>query len=511
MIANIKTVAFLGIEVLNVEVQVHFAKGQPGLTIVGLGDKVVGESRDRIRAAFNTIGLVLPPSRITVNLAPADVLKEGSHFDLPIAIGVLICMDILKIEMVQDYIIVGELGLDSSIRGMNGVLPAAMHASVSGCGFVCPAVNGEEAAWAGENVDLVAVENLVSLINHFKGMKTVPRPKVSTSNINRFSNINMKDIRGNKDAVRAMEVAASGGHNIIMIGFPGTGKSMLAARLNTILPPLDVKEMLEVSMIHSVAGLIKDGTLSTVRPFRSPHHSASMPSIIGGGRASKPGEITIAHNGVLFLDEIAEYPRQILDSLRQPMESGEVLVSRINAKVTYPARFQLVAAMNPCPCGFFGDPNRQCGKVPKCALYYQGKVSGPIMDRIDIHIKMNQSNHKAIYSSGGGLEEEQNEDSEVIKKRVAEVRRLQKERYKNYGISINADVDGALIREFCVPKGQKSIDVLDTIVAKLNLSMRGTSKLLKIARTLADMEMCEDILEHHITEAAFLRKGSLLQ
>jgi magnesium chelatase family protein len=318
-------------------------------------------------------------------------------------------MGILRSEVLFDYISLGELSLDGSIRHVNGVLPAAMHAAVNKKGIICPAVNGQEAAWASSDTEIIAAQNILSLINHLKGTQIISRPKITQNNFLNTMTKDISDVEGQSTAKKALMISAAGGHNILFIGFPGTGKSMLASRINTILPELDPKEMLEVSMIHSVAGLIKNGILSSIRPFRSPHHSASMPSIIGGGRDAKPGEITIAHRGILFLDELAEYPRNILDSLRQPIESGEALVSRVNSRIIYPSKFQLVAAMNPCPCGFYGDPKRQCSKAPRCAIQYQQRVSGPIMDRIDIHVNMenNVYNHLATWAK---LIKEQNEN-----------------------------------------------------------------------------------------------------
>jgi magnesium chelatase family protein len=345
MVARARTVAFQGIEVVDVDVQVQMASGMPVFTVVGLPDKAVGESRERVRAALGALGLALPPDRITVNLAPADLLKEGSHFDLPIALGLLAEMGVLPAEEVGSYLALGELALDGRVSPVAGVLPAAIHASAAGLGVICPAAQGGEAAWAG-GAEVLAPETLLALVNHFKGSQvlTPPEPKVAEV---AGAVLDLKDIKGQETAKRALEIAAAGGHNLLMIGPPGAGKSMLAQRLPGLLPPLTPAEALDVSMIHSVAGQLEGGRLLRQRPFRDPHHSASLPALVGGGMRARPGEVSLAHLGVLFLDELPEFQRPALESLRQPMESGRVAIARANAHVVYPARVQLVAAMNP--------------------------------------------------------------------------------------------------------------------------------------------------------------------
>ena len=345
MVAHINTVAFAGIDVLPIEAQVAISGGLPTFTIVGLPDKAVGESKERVRSALNAIGLALPPKRITVNLAPADVQKEGSHFDLPIALGLLAAMGVLPAEEMAQYTALGELGLDGSIASVAGVLPAAVAANAADRGLICPGSQGGEAAWAG-GADVLAPRSLLELINHFKGVSVLTPPQAAAPGAG-TAYLDLTDIKGQESAKRAVEIAAAGGHNLLMIGPPGSGKSMLAARMPGLLPPLSAAESLEVSMIHSVAGQLPEGGIVRQRPFRDPHHSASTPALVGGGLRVKPGEISLAHRGVLFLDELPEFSRQALESLRQPLETGRVVVARANAHISYPARFQLVAAMNP--------------------------------------------------------------------------------------------------------------------------------------------------------------------
>lgn len=346
MVAHINTVAFQGVNVVDVDVQVQMGAGLPAFTIVGLPDKAVGESRERVRAALNALGLSLPPKRITVNLAPADLAKEGSHFDLPIALGLLTAMDVLPGDKMGEYTALGELALDGALAPVAGVLPAAIDASAHDRGLICPAAQGGEAAWAGE-LDILAAPDVLALVNHFKGTQMLS-PPAATPNGSPAAYPDLRDIKGQETAKRALEIAAAGGHNLLLSGPPGAGKSMLAQRLPGVLPHLSAAEALEVSMIHSLSGTLPEGGLMTVRPFRDPHHSASLAALVGGGARARPGEVSLAHRGVLFLDELPEFSRQALESLRQPIESGRAVVARANHHVTYPARFQLVAAMNPC-------------------------------------------------------------------------------------------------------------------------------------------------------------------
>ncbi|HLJ62765.1 MAG TPA: YifB family Mg chelatase-like AAA ATPase, partial [Stellaceae bacterium] len=384
MVARVKSVVFLGIDVREVEVQVTTTGGLPQFSVVGLPDKAVGESRERVRAALNSLGLALPSEHVIVNLAPADLLKEGSHFDLPIALGILAVMEVLPRDEIENYVALGELSLDGSLLPVAGVLPASLAAAGGGHGLICPEACGPEAAWAGE-LEVLAPSSLLALINHFKGTQilTPPEPKLAEDDP---ALRDLHDVKGQETAKRALEVAAAGGHNLLMIGPPGAGKSLLASCLPSLLPPLAPAEALEVSMIHSVAGLLPEGKLMRRRPFRSPHLSASAPALVGGGMRGRPGEISLAHHGVLFLDELPEFNRPSLEALRQPLETGQVVVARANAHITYPSRVQLVAAMNPCRCGYLDDASRACTRAPRCAQDYQSKISGPLFDRIDLHI-----------------------------------------------------------------------------------------------------------------------------
>src|ERR687893_873039 len=384
MVTRVATVAFEGIDARPVDVQVQISSGNVAFTIVGLADKAVAESRERVRSALIASGLALPAKRITVNLAPADLPKEGSHYDLPIALGVMSAIGALPADALAGFTVLGELALDGSISTVAGVLPAAIAANARGHGLICPAACGPEAAWASRDIEILAPRSLIQLANHFKGIQVMARPEPSIAPL--AGNLpDLKDIKGQESAKRALEIAAAGGHNLLMSGPPGAGKSMLAQRLPSILPPLSPRELLEVSMIQSVAGEIEDGALTNARPFRAPHHSASMPALVGGGLRARPGEISLAHNGVLFLDELPEFQAPVLDSLRQPLETGEVAISRANHRVTYPSRFMLVAAMNPCRCGRANDPGFACRRGPntRCATEYQARLSGPLLDRID--------------------------------------------------------------------------------------------------------------------------------
>ena len=364
MHASIRTVAFRGIDTIPVDVQVHVANGLPSMAIVGLADKAVAESKERVRAALASIGLALPPKRIAINLAPADVVKEGAHFDLPIALGLLVAIGSIPRDAVDGHMVLGELSLHGAIEPVSGVLPAAMAAVAAGCDLICPAGCGPEAAWASE-LSIIAAPDLMALLNHLRGVQHLP-PPVAELLPPAGEAPDLADLRGQEIARRVLEIAAAGRHNLLMIGPPGAGKSMLAARLPGLLPPLSPREALDVTMLHSIAGQLPAGGLVQSRPFRDPHHSASMAALVGGGARARPGEISLAHGGVLFLDELAEFAKPVLDALRQPLETGQVVVARANHHVTYLARFQLIAAMNPCRCGYLGDPARACTRAPDC-------------------------------------------------------------------------------------------------------------------------------------------------
>jgi magnesium chelatase family protein len=490
-------VAFQGIDCLEVDVEVQVSPGLPAFAVVGLPDKAVGESRERVRAALVAIGLALPPQHITVNLAPADVLKEGSHFDLPIALGLLATMGVLSAEDLAGYTVLGELGLDGRINPVAGVLPAAIAASAAGHGLICPAAQGSEAAWAGD-LAVLAPASIIALVNHFKGSQTLSRPSPQMEALAEHS-LDLADIKGQESAKRAIEVAAAGGHNILMVGPPGSGKSMLAQRLPGLLPPLDPAAALEVSMIHSVAGQLASGRLMRNRPFRDPHHSASLPSLIGGGLRAKPGEVSLAHQGVLFLDELPEFARATLEALRQPVESGRAVVARVNAHVTYPARFQLVAAMNPCRCGHLDDASLACGRAPKCAQDYQAKISGPLFDRIDMHVDV-----PAVSPADLALPPPR-EGSREVAARVASARERQATRYAGKKLRSNAEVDGQLLDEVATPDtdGRK---LLADAAERFRLSARGYHRVLRVARTLADLEASVNVRRVHIAEALSYRR-----
>ncbi|MCK6451194.1 MAG: YifB family Mg chelatase-like AAA ATPase [Alphaproteobacteria bacterium] len=497
MVARVWTVAFQGIDVLDIDVQVQVASGIVGFTVVGLPDKAVAESRERVRSAFGAIGLALPAKRITVNLSPADVQKEGSHFDLPIALGLLVAMGVVDAEEVQGYTVLGELALDGALAPVAGVLPAAIGANAQGRGIICPGANGGEAAWAGE-IEVLAAPSLLALINHFKGTQILARPTPRLAE-DAGAIPDLRDIKGQEAAKRALEVAASGGHNLLMIGPPGSGKSMLAQRLPGLLPPLEPAEALEVSMIQSVAGQLQGGRITRRRPFRDPHHSASLVSLIGGGNRARPGECSLAHRGVLFLDELPEFQRPTLEALRQPMESGKAVVARANHHVSYPARFQLVAAMNPCRCGHLDDASLACGRSPKCAQEYQARISGPLFDRIDLHVDV-----PAVAASDLSLPPPAEGSAEVAQ-RVARARAVQAKRYEGCGVACNAEADGTLLEEVAGPD-KDGRDLLNTATEKLKLSARGYHRVMRVARTLADLDGAYRVGRLHVAEALSYRR-----
>lgn len=502
MVAKVNTVAFNGVDVLPIDVQVQMTSGLPAFNIVGLPDKAVAESRERVRASFHTIGLALPPKRITVNMAPADVQKEGSHYDLPIAIGLLISMGVITRDDIINYSVLGELGLDGTLAPVSGILPAAVDAVAHNRGLICPVSCGQEAAWAGD-LRVLAAPSLLSIVNHFKGTQVLTQPSIPMLLPDDRSSLDLYDVKGQESAKRALEISACGGHNLLMIGPPGSGKSMLASRLPGILPPLSARESLEVTMIHSLNGSLPPEGLIRHRPFRDPHHSASLPSLIGGGLKCKPGEISLAHHGVLFLDELPEFSRGTLESLRQPLETGRAVIARANAHVTYPARFQVVAAMNPCRCGYFGDKERNCGRVPRCAQDYQGKLSGPLLDRFDINIDVQEVKAEDL------LNDLPRENSKSVAKRVARARKIQQDRYEERAphltAYLNSVADGELLISVATPTPEGR-DLLSQALEKYRLSGRGYHRLLRVSRTLADMEGEEIVQRHHISEALCYRR-----
>lgn len=497
MVAHVTTVTFEGLSVTKVDVQVQISGGLPAFIIVGLPDKAVAESKERVRAALNAIGLSLPPKRILCNLAPADLNKIGNHFDLPIALALLVAMKIIPQDAVENFICMGELSLDASILRVNGILPASVEAMAHNMGIVCPEICGSEAAWAGD-LDVLAAPSLIDLINHFKGDQILSKPsaKVASGNV---EYPDLRDIKGQENAKRALEIAAAGGHNLLMIGPPGAGKSMLASRLIGLLPPLAPDEILQVSMINSVAGEISEEGLTSKRPFRDPHHSTSMAAMVGGGKRAQPGEISLAHKGVLFLDELPEFSRDVLESLRQPVENGNITVARANSHITYPARFQLVSAMNPCRCGYIDDPARACTRAPKCGADYQGKISGPLYDRIDLFIEVPALRPDEIAQTEGG------EPSAKVSKRVAKAREIQAARFEKSKIRTNAEANGEVLEAVATPSAEGKA-LLMQAVENFKISMRGYNRILRVARTIADLAGAENVEKAHIAEAISFRQ-----
>jgi len=497
LVALVSTVAYLGLEARGVEVQCQVAAGIPRFSVVGLPDKAVGESRERVQAALAAMGLALPPKRITVNLSPADLPKEGSHYDLPIALALLAAMGVCDAEQLADYVVVGELALDGRIVPTPGVLLAALHASGAEKALICPAAQGSEAGWAG-GLSVLAAPDLVSLLNHLKGTSVLSPPERGEAEAPAPGN-DLKQVKGQEVAKRALEIAAAGGHNLLMVGPPGAGKSLLASCLPGILPDLTPAEALEVSMVASVAGTLEHGRISRARPFRSPHHSASMAALTGGGLRVRPGEVSMAHLGVLFLDELPEFQRPVLDSLRQPLETGEVSVARANAHVTFPARVQLVAAMNPCRCGHLGDPALACSRAPRCAADYQSRVSGPLLDRIDLHVEVDPVSAADLALPPPA------EGSAQVAARVARARAIQSARFDETGARTNAELDGDGLERFATPD-EPGRALLMQAAEAMRLSARGYTRMLRVARTVADLAGAEMVSRVHVAEALSYRR-----
>ena len=492
----VSTVAYRSIETLDVSVQVHISNGLPAMAIVGLADKAVAESKERVRAALSSLGLALPAKRIAVNLSPADLLKEGAHFDLPIAMGLLTAMGVLPSDSLSEHIILGELALDGSIRRVAGILPAALHAKGSAKALICPAENGAEAAWAGD-LTILASQNLTELINHLRGNQLLATP-VARAEPPPENGPDLADLKGQETARRALEIAAAGGHNLLMIGPPGAGKSMLAARLPSLLPPLTASEALEATMIHSVAGALPASGLIQQRPFRDPHHSASMASLVGGGQKAWPGEVSLAHRGVLFLDELAEFSRPALDSLRQPLETGDIVIARANHHVRYPARFQLVAAMNPCRCGYLSDPARACSRAPRCAQDYMARISGPILDRFDILLDVTELRPSEL------LSEQLSESTAAVRKRILSSRNFAAARHSDHPEILNAHLEAKSLNDEL--KNNDEIRALySEALEKQALSARGFHKS-RVARTIADLAASQHITRYHVLEALSYRR-----
>jgi magnesium chelatase family protein len=491
-IARIPTFAFAGIEAVPVEVQVQLAQGLPAFLVVGLPDKAVAESKERVRAALTAIGLSLPPKRVIVNLAPADLLKEGSHFDLPIALGVLAAMEVIPRDAIAEFAALGELALDGTLAPVAGVLPAAIGAGARELGLICPGPQGPEAAWAG-TVEVLAPADLPALINHFAGRQLLAAPALPPTEPEPWRGPDLAEVRGQESAKRALEIAAAGALNLLMVGPPGAGKSMLAGRLPGLLPDLTPAEALEVSLVHSVAGMLSGGKLIRRPPFRDPHHSASVPALVGGGHRAKPGEISLSHLGVLFLDEWPEFPRPALEALRQPMETGRTTISRANAHVSYPARFQCIAAMNPCRCGYLGDAARECARAPGCGQDYQNRLSGPLLDRMDIVIEIQPIPAVELARAPIG------ERTDVVAARVAAARGRTRARG---GARCNAEAGWD---ELQPGLEAEALSLLEAASTRLRLSTRGQVRALRVARTIADLAGAERVTRAHVAEALAYR------
>jgi magnesium chelatase family protein len=500
LVAHVATVAYLGLEAKPVDVQVQVAPGAFAFLIVGLPDKAVRESRDRVQSAFSALGLALPPRRITVNLAPADLEKAGSHYDLPIALGLLSALGILDPETVASHVAVGELSLDGRLTASPGVLLAALHAAERQMGLICPEAQGPEAAWLASGVhaiEVIAPPDLMSLIAHLKGTRVLAPPPASALAARPFGGPDLADIKGQETPKRALEIAAAGGHNLLMCGPPGAGKSMLAAALPGILPDLTTAEALEVAMIASVAGSLDGSIIARTRPFRAPHHSASMPALVGGGPRAKPGEVSLAHQGVLFLDELPEFSRTVLDSLRQPLERGAVEVARAEAHVTYPSRVQLVAAMNPCRCGHLDDAALACARAPRCAADYQARLSGPLLDRIDLHVDV-----RAV-SAADLLLPPPAETSAIIRARVAQARAAQAGRSNGAGPRTNAEADAKVLEPTFSDEARR---LLAQAADAMKLSARAYTRAQRVSRTIADLAGSDMVGRAHVAEALSFRR-----
>jgi magnesium chelatase family protein len=497
MVARTRTVAFEGIEARLVEVQCAISPGVPAFAVVGLPDKAVSEARDRVRASLNALAIALPAKRITVNLSPADLPKEGSHFDLPIALALLAAIGIVPPDAVEGVVALGELSLDGALSPVIGALPAAITAAAEGLGLICPRACGPEAAWV-EAAEVIAARSLAEVIGHLTGRQIIA-PVVAGEIPAAPAGRDLADVRGQERAKRALEIAAAGRHHLLLVGPPGSGKSMLAARLPGIMPPMSAAEALETSMVHSLAGLLDEGGIRRERPFREPHHTASMAAIVGGGRGAKPGEVSLAHNGVLFLDEFPEFPRPVLETLRQPIETGEVMVARANAHVRYPCRFLLIAAANPCRCGHLSDPARACARAPDCGTDYLGRISGPLMDRFDLRVDVPPVAWGDLDLPASG------EASGRIAARVAAARERQALRYADHGgTSVNADAMGGLLDQVATPDAEGRA-LLARVAERFGLSARGYHRILRVARTIADLAGSAEVRAPHVAEAVGFR------
>ena len=497
MLSKVNSCAVIGLDCEPVEVELDITAGLGGITVVGLPDTAVQESKERVRSAIKNSGYQYPTTRVTINLAPADIKKEGPSYDLPIAVGILTASEQISAD-INDSLFVGELALNGKLRHTNGMLPVAIYAKLKGYKkLYIPKVNEREASLV-EGIDVIPVDNLLELIDHLNKIKIIEPAKVRDIDDfieNADFSVDMAHIKGQEHVKRAIEIAASGGHNILMSGPPGTGKTLIARTVPTILPRMTKEEALEVTKIYSIAGLLpSDKPLISARPFRTPHHSASAPSLVGGGQFPKPGEISLAHRGILFLDELPEFPRTVLENLRQPLEDGIITIGRAQGTLTFPAKFSLIASMNPCPCGYSTDPDRDCSCSPTQIIKYQKKISGPLIDRIDLHIEVPRIKFEKL------AEDDSAESSKSIRERVEKAREVQRERFKNKNIISNSEMSSQDVKELCKISGQ-TVDILRTAVSQFQLSARSYYKILKLARTIADLEEKETIESAHVAEA----------
>ena len=493
---TLKSIIFNGMDATPIDVQVQLSSGlsKPEFNIIGLADRAVKESAERIRNVLSALNLQLPPKRLTVNLSPADVEKSGSHFDLPILCGILCAIGVLPEDKLEQYLILGEVGLNGTIVKTDAVLPASVWAKSHDLGIVCPGDQGTEARWAGHE-NILAPYHVLQLINHFAGTQDLPTPELTSPDTTATSALDMADVHGQAAAIRAREIAAAGGHAMLMVGPPGSGKTMLASRLPTIMPEMTAAEILETSTIYSIAGQLNNRSLISARPFRSVHHTSSPVALAGGGSDARPGEISLAHNGVLFLDELPEFNRATLEILRQPMESGRILISRARRNATYPARFQLIAAMNPCPCGHLGNAALSCTRAPRCAEAYQNKISGPLLDRIDLHVDVDAVNPWEMTTDTGPRE-----TSAAIRARVVAARNRQIARQG----MVNAHLDGADLDRHA-SMSDELMSFLNAAAEKMGLSARGYNRIRRLARTIADLRASDAIEMSDLAEALSYR------